>query len=115
MVQGSVLNGYGYISRMAHKRLLRCVIGIAAFHVHHHRGSLQTFCQEAIMWRHLTHPNIVPLLGVTITPKFQLVSDWMSGGDLLEHLRKNPDADRLKLVGIPPIALIPRLFSLSAI
>ena len=108
-VQGFASNGYRRISRMVQKRLLRCVIGIATFHVHHHRGSLQTFCQEAIMWRRLKHPNIVPLLGVTITPKFQLVSDWMSGGDLPEHLKKNPDADRLKLVGIPPVALIPYL------
>ena len=52
------------------------------------------------MWKHLAHPNIVSLLGVTITPKFQLISDWMSGGDLPGHIKKNPDSDRLKLVGI---------------
>ena len=52
------------------------------------------------MWRHLKHPNILPLLGVTITP-FQLISDWMSGGDLLRYVEKNPNVDRLKLVGVP--------------
>lgn len=43
------------------------------------------------------HPNIVPLLGSTITP-FQLISDWMPGGDLLEYIKNNPDAYRLGLV-----------------
>ena len=50
------------------------------------------------MWKRLNHPNIVPLLGITVSP-FQLVSDWMSGGDLPEYLEKHSDADRLGLVG----------------
>jgi serine/threonine protein kinase len=56
------------------------------------------------MWKHLTHPNILPLLGVTIDG-FQLVSDWMSGGHLLGYIQNNSDADRLGLVGIPPLRL----------
>ena len=55
------------------------------------------------MWKHLRHPNVLPLLGVTMTPKFQLISNWMSGGDLPGYIEKNPDGDRLKLVGVPPI------------
>ena len=54
------------------------------------------------MWKYLTHPNIVPLLGVSTTP-FQLISNWMSGGDLPGYIKENPDADRLKLVGAPPL------------
>jgi len=57
------------------------------------------------MWKHLTHPNILPLLGVTITP-FQLVSNWMSGGDLPEYIEKHPDVDRLVLVGFHSAAFI---------
>jgi len=56
------------------------------------------------MWKHLTHTNIVPLLGVTIDP-FQLVSDWVSGGDLLDYIKRNPNANRLRLVGVPVIVL----------
>ena len=67
------------------------------------------------MWKYLIHPNIVPLLGVTITPKFQLISGWMSGGDLPEHIKKSPDADRRKLVGILPVAFIPYLLLSPAI
>lgn len=37
-------------------------------------------CREAATWKHLKHPNILPLLGVTLSPH-QLVSNWMTGGD----------------------------------
>ena len=67
------------------------------------------------MWKHLTHPNILSLLGVTTTPKFQLVSNWMPGGDLPGYIKKNPNVDRLKLVGVPPIVITLCLLSLSAI
>lgn len=50
------------------------------------------------MWKRLAHPNIVPLLGITSTP-LQLISEWMPGGDLTEYIKKNPDVDRLDLVG----------------
>ena len=52
------------------------------------------------MWKHLTHPNIVPLLGVTLAP-LQLVSAWMPGGDLKEYITKHPGIDQLNLVGVP--------------
>ena len=51
------------------------------------------------MWKHLVHPNIAPLLSVTLDP-IQLISDWMSGGNLTKYIANNPDADRLCLVGV---------------
>ena len=96
-----------------HKRLPRCVVDVVASSPPINEVS-QIFCQEAVMWNRLTHPNIVPLLGVTIE-HFQLISNWMSGGDLLSYIKKNSDADRLGLVGISPIMLILRLLPLSAI
>ena len=66
------------------------------------------------MWKHLTHPNILSLLGVTVTP-FQLISNWMPGGDLLGYIEKNPNTDRLKLVGTLPIVFIPCLSPPSVI
>ena len=48
------------------------------------------------MWKHLVHPNIVPLLGV-ISP-LQLISEWMSSGDLMGYLEIHPGKDRLSLV-----------------
>ena len=55
------------------------------------------------MWKHLEHPNIVPLLGITIAPSpLQLISDWISGGNLTEYIGDHPEADRLGLVDVPP-------------
>jgi serine/threonine protein kinase len=60
---------------------------------------VQAFCREAVMWKRLMHPNILPLLGITIGP-LQLISSWMSGGDLPEHIKNNANADRPRLVGV---------------
>ena len=58
---------------------------------------LQAFHQVTVVWKHLAHPNIVPLLGVTIDPP-QLISDRMPGGNLIEYIASYPDADRISLV-----------------
>ena len=57
------------------------------------------FCREAVTWKYLQHPNILPLLGATISPP-QLVSVFMPAGDLPKYIRENPDASRIGLVGI---------------
>ena len=61
------------------------------------------FCKEATMWKSLKHPNILPLLGATISPP-QLVSALMPAGDLSKYIPKNPDANRLGLVGVDLVA-----------
>ena len=57
----------------------------------------QAFHQVTVVWKHLAHPNIVPLLGATIDPP-QLISDRMPGGDLIEYIASHSDADRTNLV-----------------
>jgi len=57
----------------------------------------QSFCKEAVVWKHLNHPNIAPFLGVTLEP-LQLVSEWMPGGELREHLGQNPNANPVHLL-----------------
>ncbi|KAF9646873.1 kinase-like protein [Thelephora ganbajun] len=57
----------------------------------------ETFHQVAVTWKHLAHPNIVPLLGVIID-SFELISDRMPGGDLTEYITNHPDADRISLL-----------------
>lgn len=58
------------------------------------------FYGEAVVWKRLRHPNVVPFLGVTTTP-LQLVSRWMPNGTLTEYVSANPQADRISLVGVP--------------
>jgi serine/threonine protein kinase len=113
MAPGFASNVFGFTLRRVQKRLQKYVIDSISFPVCY-TNETQTFCQEAVVWKRLNHPNIVPLLGITITP-FQLISNWISGGDLLDYIKKNPDADRLNLVRLPAVAPITRLASLPAI
>lgn len=61
------------------------------------------FFQEAIIWKRMKHPSIVPFHGATVTPP-QLVSEWMPNGDITEYQKNHPQADRLGLV-CPPLLL----------
>ena len=65
------------------------------------------------MCKHLAHPNIVPLLGITPDP-LQLISEWMPGGDLREYAKKHPGTDRLGLVGVPPVVFGPTLIPVTS-
>ena len=60
------------------------------------------------MCKHLAHPNIVPLLGITPDP-LQLISEWVPGGDLTDYIKKHPGADRVGLVGAPLVVSDPTL------
>lgn len=53
---------------------------------------MQKLCREALPWRQLGHPNIVPFLGLdcdTYAPFPCMVSPLMSGGTLLKHLERH--------------------------
>ncbi|KAF9259605.1 hypothetical protein L218DRAFT_659156 [Marasmius fiardii PR-910] len=59
------------------------------------------FCQEALIWTQLHHPNILPLLGVNtelFPSSFCLVSPWMVNGDIVSFLKANPSHDKLRSV-----------------
>jgi len=73
----------------------------------------QMFYREALMWKRLIHPNIVPFRGVTIDP-FQIVSEWISGGDLVTYIDLNPHTNRVTLVSILLHPLTDYLSFLSA-
>ena len=74
----------------------------------------QTVQQVTVAWKHLTHPNIVPLLGATIDPP-QLISDRMPGGDLTEYIVSHPDADRASLVSDASALLYETSLSVSCL
>ena len=65
--------------------------------VSRYRRATQDFHKLAAMSKHLVHPNIVPLLGVTIEP-FELISRWMPGRDLQGYIAGHPATDKLSLV-----------------
>jgi len=48
---------------------------------------VQMFCKEVMMWKSLYHPNILPLLGVTLNDgHFAMVSEWMTNGNINEFV-----------------------------
>ena len=62
-------------------------------------ASRQRFCKEVVGWKTLRHPNVLPLVGVTMTKnKFVMVSEWMENGNINMFVKKYPDANRLRLV-----------------
>ena len=67
-------------------------------------NNLQAFYRMVVVRKNLSHPNFVPLLGVTTDP-IQLVSGWMPDVDLTGYITDHPDADRLSIVGVPSTLL----------
>ncbi|EMD31390.1 hypothetical protein CERSUDRAFT_119782 [Gelatoporia subvermispora B] len=62
-------------------------------------GSPEIALSEAIIWKHLDHPNITPFYGIdTSESRFSLVSQWMEHGTIKQYLRDYPDADRSEYV-----------------
>ena len=52
-------------------------------------------------WKTLRHPNVLPLLGVTMSNNhFAMVSEWMADGNIVEFVRAHGDANRFGPVGL---------------
>ena len=72
---------------------------------HHCSLPSQRFCREIIAWKHLSHPNILPLLGVSIsanTHRFHILTEWMPNGNIMQYAESNPAANRLRVVSTLP-------------
>jgi len=74
----------------------------------------QKFCHEAVIWKRLSHPNLLPFLGVNKTLfRLAMVSEWMEHGTILQFVKRNVATNRLKLVCIssfrqPPLTRLTR-------
>ncbi|TFK43199.1 hypothetical protein BDQ12DRAFT_168524 [Crucibulum laeve] len=52
----------------------------------------KNFCREALIWRHLRHPHVLPFIGVdssTFQPFLCMISPWMQHGTIMKHLEEN--------------------------
>jgi serine/threonine protein kinase len=61
---------------------------------------VQRFAREVLVWKRLSHPNVLPFLGVWTTHqfKFAMVSVWMPHGNVVDYVQKHPKTNRLTLV-----------------
>ncbi|KAJ6574514.1 hypothetical protein B0H19DRAFT_934461, partial [Mycena capillaripes] len=61
---------------------------------------LKEFSREALIWRQLCHPNLLPFCGLYyLDRRLCLVSPWMENGNILNYLRNKPASiSRLSLV-----------------
>ncbi|KAJ7047351.1 kinase-like domain-containing protein [Mycena alexandri] len=63
-------------------------------------AALKEFSREALIWRQLCHPNLLPFFGLYyLDGRLCLVSPWMENGNIVDFLRNEPpDTDRLSLI-----------------
>ncbi|KAJ6551314.1 kinase-like domain-containing protein [Mycena capillaripes] len=62
---------------------------------------LKEFSREALIWRQLCHPNVLPFFGLYhLENRLCLVSPWMEYGNIMKFLAKNnsSNTDRLSLI-----------------
>jgi len=58
----------------------------------------KAFCEEVVVSRRMSHPNLVQFLGVSSLRPFCMVSQWMAHGNVRDYVCSNPTTDRLKLL-----------------
>jgi serine/threonine protein kinase len=63
------------------------------------------------MWKRMSHPNILPFIGVSLSRELAIVYPWMENGNVLEYLKKTPEANPVKLVGCPDFIVFPKRIS----
>lgn len=63
---------------------------------------LKDFLSEAVLWRQLSHPNVLPFYGIyqpdDSLPRLCLTSPWMENGNAVEFLNRHPETQCVHLV-----------------
>ncbi|KAG5637384.1 hypothetical protein H0H81_004761 [Sphagnurus paluster] len=61
--------------------------------------TLKCISKEVILWRQLSHPNVLPVYGIyRFRKRICIVSPWMKAGDVNYYLKNNPEVNRLQLI-----------------
>ncbi|KAF9786152.1 kinase-like domain-containing protein [Thelephora terrestris] len=62
------------------------------------RRVINRFCKEVVMWRFLRHPNVLPLIGASMSEnRFAMVSEWMPY-NMNQYVEEYPEVNRLELL-----------------
>ncbi|KAF7377563.1 Protein kinase domain-containing protein [Mycena sanguinolenta] len=69
-------------------------------------AALKEFGREAVIWRQLYHPNVLPFFGLYyLEDRLCLVSPWMGNGHVIEFIKSHKPADTKRLTLILDVAL----------
>jgi len=77
-------------------------------HYYHRSPVNQRLCREIIIWKHFSHANILPLLGVFVSTDlrcFRILTEWMPNGNVMQYAKVNPKENRLRLVSFLTVFL----------
>ncbi|KAF9644194.1 kinase-like protein, partial [Thelephora ganbajun] len=96
-------HGRGGFADVSNGKYLGCSVAIKRLRMSQEDSDriFKRLCREVIVWKHLSHPNILPLLGVSVSIDphcFCILSEWMPHGNVMQYARSNPEANRLKLL-----------------
>ncbi|KAJ6554057.1 kinase-like domain-containing protein [Mycena vulgaris] len=93
--------GFGDIYRASYAGKRVALKHIRTFRDAENRRMRLQFCREALVWQHLQHPFILPLIGIdrdTFPPSICMVSPWMEHGTVLKYLNDYGRANVDKLL-----------------
>ncbi|KAF9643492.1 kinase-like protein [Thelephora ganbajun] len=67
------------------------------------RELTKAFCKEVVIWKNLSHPNILPFIGATMVTepnheKYEMVSEFMENGDIGTFISQHKGVNRLELL-----------------
>ncbi|KAJ7318966.1 kinase-like domain-containing protein [Mycena albidolilacea] len=83
-----------------------CVKSMRVFRDSDIEALLKEFGREAVIWRQMCHPNMLPFFGVYyLDNRLCLVSPWMEDGDITEFLRVRTPTNLKRLSLILDVAL----------
>lgn len=91
--------GFADVWRGRHNGNVVCVKAFRAYTAENLAKIKQRLFSEIVIWRRLSHPNVLPVLG--ISPKLFplcIVSEWMIDGNIMDFTSKHPDVNRLRLL-----------------
>ncbi|KAK7026373.1 kinase domain-containing protein [Favolaschia claudopus] len=88
--------GYGDIWKGLVRGQSVCVKILRIFQEGDIAMAVKDFGAEALIWRQLCHPNVLPFFGLYyIEQRLCLISPWMQNGNIMEYVRVNsPDIRR---------------------
>ena len=67
------------------------------------------------MWKRLSSPNILPLIGAHIGDQLVVVSEWMKNGNIKEYIQQNPHVNKLLLVNFTGSLIYLFTYSLTSL